>query len=68
MPGRRFWEIGGFVAGAVLIAFGVVAIYMGVDGYTTVGTASRTRTSSSARRKTGMRRPTSTHPSGTASR
>jgi hypothetical protein len=36
MPGRRFWEIGGFVAGAVLIAFGVVAIYMGVDGYTTV--------------------------------
>jgi hypothetical protein len=36
MPGRRFWEIGGFVAGGLLIAFGVVAIYMGVDGYTTV--------------------------------
>jgi hypothetical protein len=32
MNTRRFWEIGGFVAGAVLIAFGAVAIYMGVDG------------------------------------
>ena len=36
MPGRRFWEIGGFVAGAVLIVFGAVAIYMGVDGRNTV--------------------------------
>lgn len=36
MTGRRFWEIGGFVAGAVLIAFGAVAIYMGVDGRNTV--------------------------------
>lgn len=36
MKGRRFWEIGGFVAGAVLIAFGVVAIFMGVNGMTTV--------------------------------
>ena len=36
MIGKRFWEIGGFVAGAVLIAFGVVAIYMGVDGRNTV--------------------------------
>jgi len=36
MRGRRIWEIGGFVAGAVLIAFGAVAIYMGVDGMTTV--------------------------------
>lgn len=36
MKGRRIWEIGGFVAGAVLIAFGAVAIYMGVDGMTTV--------------------------------
>jgi hypothetical protein len=36
MPGKRFWEIGGFVAGAVLIAFGAVAIYMGVDGRNTV--------------------------------
>jgi hypothetical protein len=36
MKGRRIWEIGGFVAGGVLIIFGAVAIYMGVDGYTTV--------------------------------
>jgi hypothetical protein len=30
------WEIGGFLAGAVLIAFGAVAIFMGVNGFTTV--------------------------------
>ena len=36
MTGKRLWEIGGFVAGAILIAFGVVAIYMGVDGRNTV--------------------------------
>ena len=36
MKGRRIWEIGGFVAGGILILFGAVAIYMGVDGYTTV--------------------------------
>ncbi len=36
MTGRRFWEIGGFIAGGLLIAFGVVAIYMGVDGRNTV--------------------------------
>jgi hypothetical protein len=36
MTGRRFWEIGGFVAGAVLILFGAAAIYMGVDGRSTV--------------------------------
>jgi hypothetical protein len=36
MKGRRIWEIGGFVAGAVLILFGAVAIYMGVDGRNTV--------------------------------
>ena len=36
MTGKRYWEIGGFVAGAILIAFGVVAIYMGVDGRNTV--------------------------------
>jgi hypothetical protein len=35
MKGRRVWEIGGFVAGAVLIVFGAVAIYLGVDGFTT---------------------------------
>lgn len=36
MKGRRIWEIGGFVAGGVLIVFGAVAIYMGVNGMTTV--------------------------------
>jgi hypothetical protein len=35
MKGRRIWEIGGFVAGAVLIVFGVVAIFMGVSGFNT---------------------------------
>jgi hypothetical protein len=33
---RRLLEIGGFLAGFVLIAFGIVAIYMGVDGRSTV--------------------------------
>jgi hypothetical protein len=33
---RRALEIGGLVAGAVLIAFGVVAIVMGVNGRSTV--------------------------------
>ena len=37
MKGRRVWEIGGFVSGAVLIVFGVVALYMGINGYQTVG-------------------------------
>jgi hypothetical protein len=36
MKGKRLWEIGGFLAGAVLIVFGAVAIYMGVDGRATV--------------------------------
>ncbi len=36
MKGGRLWEIGGFLAGAVLIVFGAVAIYMGVDGRNTV--------------------------------
>jgi hypothetical protein len=36
MQGKKLWEIGGFIAGAVLIVFGVVAIYMGVDGRNTV--------------------------------
>jgi hypothetical protein len=35
MKGKRFWEIGGFVAGAVLILFGIGAIALGVNGYTT---------------------------------
>ena len=33
---RRPFEIGGVIAGVVLIAFGAAAIYMGVDGRTTV--------------------------------
>ena len=36
MKGRRVWEIGGFIAGGVLILFGAAAIYMGVGGYQTV--------------------------------
>ena len=36
MKGRRVWEIGGFVSGAVLIVFGIVAIVLGVNGYRTV--------------------------------
>ena len=35
MKGRRIWEIGGFVAGAVLIVFGVAAIFLGVNAYST---------------------------------
>jgi hypothetical protein len=33
---KRFLEIGGLIAGAVLIVFGAVAIYMGVDARNTV--------------------------------
>jgi hypothetical protein len=36
MSTRRLLEFGGFIAGAVLIVFGAVAIYMGVDGRATV--------------------------------
>lgn len=36
MRSRRIWEIGGFVAGAVLIVFGAIAIFMGVNGWNTV--------------------------------
>jgi hypothetical protein len=35
MKNRKLWEIGGFVAGGVLILFGVVAIYMGISGFNT---------------------------------
>jgi hypothetical protein len=35
---KRFLEIGGVAAGVVLIAFGVVAIVLGVNGRNTVGT------------------------------
>jgi hypothetical protein len=37
MRGRRIWEIGGFIAGAVLILFGAGALYLGISGYRTVG-------------------------------
>lgn len=33
---RRFLELGGLLAGVTLIAFGAVAIYMGIDGRGTV--------------------------------
>ena len=33
---RKLFEIGGIIAGVVLIAFGVAAIYMGFDGRSTV--------------------------------
>ena len=36
MNTRKILEIGGFVAGAVLIVFGVVAIWMGGNAYNTV--------------------------------
>jgi hypothetical protein len=36
MNTRRILEIGGIVAGAVLIVFGAVALYMGANGYSTV--------------------------------
>jgi hypothetical protein len=36
MGSKKLWEIGGFVAGGVLVVFGAVAIVLGVNGYTTV--------------------------------
>ncbi len=33
MRGRKIWAIGGFAAGAVLILFGVAALYLGVTSY-----------------------------------
>jgi hypothetical protein len=36
MKGKRIWEIGGFLAGVVLIVFGAAAIYLGADAFTTV--------------------------------
>jgi hypothetical protein len=35
MKGKRIWEIGGFIAGGVLILFGVAAIFLGASGYNT---------------------------------
>lgn len=37
MRGERFWSIGGFAAGAVLILFGVAALYLGATSYLLVG-------------------------------
>jgi hypothetical protein len=37
MRGRRIWEIGGFIAGGVLILFGAAALYLGINSYRTVG-------------------------------
>ena len=39
MNRRKILEIGGFIAGGLLIVFGVVAIFMGVNGYNTTRTA-----------------------------
>jgi hypothetical protein len=36
MRGRRMWEIGGFISGAVLIVIGAAALFLGVGGYNTV--------------------------------
>lgn len=36
MKRRRVWEIGGFISGAVLVVFGAVALYLGINGYQTV--------------------------------
>ena len=33
---RKLFELGGVIAGLVLVVFGVAAIYMGVDGRSTV--------------------------------
>jgi hypothetical protein len=35
MSHKRFWEIGGFIAGGLLVIFGVVAIVLGVNAYST---------------------------------
>lgn len=35
MKSGKVWKIGGFIAGGVLIVFGIVAIFLGVNGYTT---------------------------------
>jgi hypothetical protein len=35
MSNRKLWEIGGFVAGGLLVIFGVVSIILGVNAYQT---------------------------------
>jgi hypothetical protein len=37
MRGRKIWAIGGFIAGALLIVFGVAALYLGATSYQLVG-------------------------------
>jgi len=37
MKRTRLWEIGGLISGAVLILFGAAALYLGINGYQTVG-------------------------------
>ena len=39
LKSRTVWELGGVIAGMVLIAFGAVALWMGVSG---IGTARTT--------------------------
>ena len=36
---KKFLEIGGFIAGAVLVVFGVAAIVLGVNGRSTVNSS-----------------------------
>jgi hypothetical protein len=36
-PMRRLFEFGGYAAAVILIAFGVVALVLGINGYRTVG-------------------------------
>jgi len=37
MRAARVWQIGGFISGAILILFGAGALYLGINGYQTVG-------------------------------
>ena len=43
---KKFLEIGGFIAGGVLILFGVAVIALGANGRSTVNRASARRRSS----------------------
>ena len=63
---RKLFEIGGILAGAVLIIFGIAAIYMGVDGRSTVRDSLSRRRSSSA--QPTIRQSPSSRPSGPRSR
>lgn len=37
MNRTRLWKIGGLISGVVLIVFGAAALYLGINGYRTVG-------------------------------